>query len=69
MTRKKNNPGIIVFIVWMTEGVTREYNFEAFIEIVEIRNSEPVHEVILRNVESGTKIITDSWRYYIIRIV
>jgi hypothetical protein len=65
VSRRKNNVGRVTPTVWMIGGITRSERFEMFLEIVENRSASVLEDVICRNVEIGTTIITDKWRGYL----
>ena len=56
--------GRLVRTVWLVGGIVRGDFFEAFMEIVPNRSSTTLNEVILRNVEEGSTIMTDCWAGY-----
>lgn len=65
VARRKYQVGRIIPTVWLVGGILRSQNFQMFLEVVPNRSAQTLEEVILRNVEIGTTIITDKWRGYI----
>ena len=62
--RRKYNVGRIQNQIWIFGGIERGENGKSFFEKVNNRNAVTLKEVLLRRVESGTTIISDSWKAY-----
>ena len=63
--RRKNHKGRIIEGKWVVGGVQVDDKTNCFFEPVEDRSSKTLMEIILRNVQPGTTIVTDCWRGYI----
>ena len=60
--RRKNHKGRIIEGKWVFGSVQVDDKTNCFFEPVEDRSSKTLMEIILRNVQPGTKIVTDCWR-------
>jgi hypothetical protein len=65
VVRRKYQVGRIAPTVWMVGGIVRSETFQMFLEIIPNRSAAVLEELISRNVEVGTTIITDKWGGYI----
>jgi transposase-like protein len=61
--RRKYNRGRVVEGHWVVGGICRETG-EIFLEIAESRDAISLEDIIRRNVETQSTIITDCWRGY-----
>ncbi|KII64006.1 hypothetical protein RF11_08817 [Thelohanellus kitauei] len=66
LVRRKYNTGRLLKQQWMFGGIERSSEGERrfFIEFVDERTEEVLSEIILRRIDSGTKIISDGWKAY-----
>lgn len=62
--RRKYNVGRVTNQIWIFGGIERGENGRCFFEKVNNRKAETLKEVLLRRVEPGTTINSDSWKGY-----
>ena len=63
MCHRKYNMGRMLLDIWIFGGICGETG-EVFARVVENRKGITLWDLILENIEPGTKIISDSWKGY-----
>ena len=63
--RRKNHTVRIIEGKWVVGGVHVDDKTNCFFEPIKDRSRKTLMEIILRNVQPGTTVVTDCWRGYI----
>jgi transposase-like protein len=63
--RRKYHRGCVIQGVWIVGGIERTNEKRCFLEVVEDRTAETLHDLISRHVAPGSIVHTDLWRGYI----